>query len=828
MNIMDIMEKKFFFFKQLNNLEQNEITPWTMSGTETSRIFSDISTNSFINIIFNEKDILYNFIDYTYYEIYQDISEVHQLLKNNGYYLSESEYIKVIFKGGNVMSFLYEDIIKNKILNNNNIKNFNLSELLNYYKERNIEIPDDCKNFVHMDSDKNIETFLNDTSSKFKISDVDFTVYLNIKEPIRYSIFAQLYGKILMKSLNNIKNFFNNYYNNVRNEDNNEIIEIQHDTLLPFEPNDMDEDDIFEILKNYINIIKKENNIFNNKIYTPYNLTIQNNFIHFNKTFLNNFLIAAHDFENYKDNNNNSKYYEKIRNIRLIVLIKEYFELLIIYLTMYNNSKHHQLDDYDTEIIDDIISEIDNYLIITTKILLFHIKNKKRIVLDSNMYTLDKINDLLGNIKHKYNNSPELPHHSDSQELYKTKYSSSFNKKNIHTKVDLHRQNPNSDLLFTNYVKKQESDKNNEIDIVSKNNYIISCKNDVNVYNIEEINDGHNNYHYITYNNCIFTNNAYKTTSFDIYRIKFNIVGNNIFYKDGKPNKNYNLPSEFIDVSISNYLDSTRKIYYNEVQKEGCGLLKIINKNKTYYWDSYTIEQLINDLWFVLFSQKLGIPWYDTKYDKRITRTLILYCLLKITKNDKKNINWLCGLTDFLTLSCDMYSYTISNNNYPSINKFILGTDYLKKYTMEEGNFLSNYVIKNLTHDIKEIDLSNLIIVSDEYHEYDILLKFIIFYGNIMKNESFFTIFNNIRENSGITKYSFGQTINIHGTEINVLENNNNKFKNLLKTIINILPIIIYLMNETIDNCKVTDFKNCNKKINESDKKYKIVKNIQT
>ena len=31
-------------------------------------------------------------------------------------------------------------------------------------------------------------------------------------------------------------------------------------------------------------------------------------------------------------------------------------------------------------------------------------------------------------------------------------------------------------------------------------------------------------------------------------------------------------------------------------------------------------------------------------------------------------------------------------------------------------------------------------------------------------------------------------------------------------------------MNETIDNCKVTDFKNCNKKINESDKKYKILK----
>ena len=834
---MNTYNDLFYFLKHLNNLEIDDTAPWSIMGTDSARIFKDKSTDSFVEIIFDNIDKLNSFIDYTYYEIYSKIYRIHDLAKNNGFYLDESEYIKVIFKGGNVMSYYYDKIITDRILTNDGVSNFPLSELINYYTAHQINIPDNCRNHAHQGetADKTIRRFFNDNKKKFKLSDVDFTMYLNISNPIRYSIFAQLYGQILIHSLTNIKDFFNTYYESIRNDNNisQEIQDIIYNRQ-SFIPNDTENDFIIKQLCKRINIIKKENNkIFINPN-EVHNLDIRINFLKFQNIIFNNYIIEASDINNYDNILPGMLYFDQIRNIRIIVYINEYFELFKIYMTNYKNTLN--IVDPDNVIIDNFLIDVETNLIMSRQVLLLHIDNKKKRVLESNIYTLDKINLLMNNISEKYG-----PNDLDHEQLYRDKYISGFDKKNIHDKIKL-MKDPPSILTFHNYVTNQNSNPDNEINISSRNNTLIYAVNNLDITDIRNINTGDINYHYITYNNSICSDNYTKSSSFDLYRIKINIIVDKpIFAEKDVLIDKFNIPSEFIDVSIPNYTDSSRKMYYNEIQEKH-NIMNILSSSSlgtTYYWDSYSIEQLIVDLMFILFLQKSCIPWYDHKYDKRITRVLILYCLNKIIDPTLVTNNWLCALTDFLIFSCEMYTYSnfplpiiqgpiVQVPVYPDINKFILGRDYLQRYSIAEGTCISKYVLNNSIKKIKEIDYSDIILINDNYNDFGLILKFIIFYGYIMKHPNFFDIFNDIRKNGGIKKYTdINQTILLpDGLRIPVFNNNNNKFRILLETIINILSVIIFTMNELIPICRTGNLQTCQPIIigGLKNKKYKIIK----
>ena len=45
-----------FFFKHLNNYEMDETNPYSIIGTDNSRIFKDKSTDSFVKIIFDSNE----------------------------------------------------------------------------------------------------------------------------------------------------------------------------------------------------------------------------------------------------------------------------------------------------------------------------------------------------------------------------------------------------------------------------------------------------------------------------------------------------------------------------------------------------------------------------------------------------------------------------------------------------------------------------------------------------------------------------------------------------------------------------------------------------
>ena len=321
MNIGNIFNRRNYFLKHLNNFELDETKPHGMFGTSNARIFKDKSTDSFVEYIFTTNEKLYTFIDYCFYVIFADIINIHERLREHNYFLNNKEFITLIFKGGNVMSFFYDEIIKQKVLSVDKVK-FKLSSLKEYllcHEFENI-------NGLFDNNDGNIESYLIQQRSKFKISDVDFTIYINIVNEIKYSIVSEIYGKILMYSLIIITNFFNSYYDHVVNNDNPEIKALLADNDLDFISNDNPLNPNIHRINCRINKIKKENQdndnkdeddqICNNSIIVDFSNEIQ---------YILHITVNTFNRGNFVDETN--IFFDDIRNIRLFICINEYLKL---------------------------------------------------------------------------------------------------------------------------------------------------------------------------------------------------------------------------------------------------------------------------------------------------------------------------------------------------------------------------------------------------------------------------------------------------------------------------------------------------------------------
>lgn len=118
MNIKKDIYSNYFFTSHTNNLVMDETKPYSLFGYDNARVFKDLSTDSFIEKIFGEKDKLIKFIDFTFYSIFTNIPNIHKVMYVNGYFMDIEEYITIIFKGGNTMSFFF-DIILNAVSDKN-------------------------------------------------------------------------------------------------------------------------------------------------------------------------------------------------------------------------------------------------------------------------------------------------------------------------------------------------------------------------------------------------------------------------------------------------------------------------------------------------------------------------------------------------------------------------------------------------------------------------------------------------------------------------------------------------------------------------------------
>ena len=793
MEINNHFKQNYFFTSHINNLKLDETKPYSLYGTHKTRIFKDMSTDSFINVIFdvNSRDKLFNFVDYTFYEIFTAIPKIHILLNSHGHSLKPNEYITVIFKGGNVMSLFFDDITQKTL--NSQVQNFQLNQLVEYLKTHGINIGHIDSDSLFVNSHDNVANFFTNQKKKFKISDVDYTMYFNINDPVRYKIISQIFYQILVNSLVKIRNFFDSYYESVRNTMQPEIEQIQNNPNLPFEPYDDPTDPNIAIIGQFIDEIKNENNknfLFPQNI--TYSQSIENNFIklmYLTHCFAQ-FLITSNNFQLYNKITLNKE--RNIKNIRLITAIIEYLELAIQYFNSFNINQF-------------VINSI-SLLTIAENVLQFHLDNKKRRILDSQLYTLDSINNLMGNIAHQYNttNNPE------ALQLYESKYDVIFDKKENFQKHNLIRQNQNEDLIFHNYVQNEPANMLNEIDIEPRHDTIINCINGVKLYDI--ISSTNTKYHYITYNNSINSLSKLCQKTFDLFRIKFNVTAvKPLFIVNGEIKNTYKLPSEFVDVSVSGFTDATREKFYNEVQEEGICILQKIHNKSFYFWNSYTLTQLFNDLLDVLFTQTTTVPWYDSKYDKRIIRSLILYYFIKIT-SPNNNCDWICMITDIFELCLSMERH-VSNPDkipFPNIARFILGKNYLNHYTQNEANSITNFILSNCLDDLDNLLYNKIIKINKYYKDFEILIKFIIFYGWILTKNCFNDAFNRIRINTNLIPYEPGlQITHTNGTTQGIMTHNNTKYILLLKTCIDNFGILLYLFNEILPNCKYQNLTNC-------------------
>ncbi len=815
MNIKKEFDDKFFFTSHINNLVADETKPYSMFGSENARIFKDISTDSFVSNIFDKKDKLFKFIDCVFYLIYTRIPNIHNLLHSNNYYMDAYEYLTVIFKGGNVMLLFFDLMINYLRLSNSTIFETKLNTIYSYLKNHGIDLKNIDGDLFYQNSFETIDDFFNEHKKKFKMSDVDFTMYLNISEPIKYDIVSQLYNKILIDSLLEIRNFFDMYYeHDIENKFKNKINELKYNNYLPFKFNDDPYEPLIENLNFDIDVIKSSNskNFYSNSDLKVYLESIIYRFIinfFTGEIRIADILLYGTEKKNFiEPNSNSNKYYKYIINIRLITIIYEYLELLKVYCKIHEKKK--------------ILQTVNYFRIITLKIIRHHLDNKKRIIIDSEFYNDKTINNFMQEISSKYNRTT-------NPNLYNTKYSLSFDRKEIIQKINIQRENPDSDLVYypinknsANFVNNDNNNEKNEISISKKKDSLIYSSNDIKLYDMVNSDDEH--YHYISYNGVIYNSHEHYDRKFDLFRIKFNVkIIKPIISIDGVKINSYNIPSEFVDVSLPAFVDINRKYFYEEIQSEGINYLRYKTPNSIYNWNTYSIHQLYDDLLKILFGPTV-VPWYDSKYDKRIVRLLILYMFFVVKKNIHKTPNnnneqnneceWICMLSDILKLSNNLYEYIKNANvsNLDSINSIknvILGPNYLDYYSAEKSNYIINWIFDNIFYKLNENGYQSIIKVDDYYKDFEYVIRFFIFYSYSMKKPCFFDVFNNIRLYSGLLPYEPGKTIEKNNKTYDIIEYNNLKFAELLKLFVNIISVILFFINETDSNCNFNNLSEC-------------------
>ena len=259
------------------------------------------------------------------------------------------------------------------------------------------------------------------------------------------------------------------------------------------------------------------------------------------------------------------------------------------------------------------------------------------------------------------------------------------------------------------------------------------------------------------------------------------------------------IPSEFIDVSISKFIDTMRKHFIEEIKNDN-GKIGIYNINKDknkMFWNAYTIEQLFFDISSLLFNGLYLLPWYDNKYNKRITRMLLLYLLYQVNNEKNKienNIKWISVLIRILKLFINIKIY-IKNNGDQSFFPFKNISKILVMNNFEDNKEIQINITKNILDNCYlniEYDFRSIFNIKNEYFYFEYLIRIVIFYSYYMFKPNFLSILNSLRKNSNMPEYK-SENIEINGVLHNIIEVNNNKFNELIDIVISNLTVIIMI-----------------------------------
>ena len=230
------------------------------------------------------------------------------------------------------------------------------------------------------------------------------------------------------------------------------------------------------------------------------------------------------------------------------------------------------------------------------------------------------------------------------------------------------------------------------------------------------------NAHYMSINGTIYGNTTKIgfNINFDLFRIKCNVLANQekILYKYCQPNNAefdndaifipalFNLPSEFVDVSVGHFDDLNifpiiEEYYKNPKHFINHHLYEFKNVSPENFrsFTMYSSELIVDDLINTLFRQRYS-PQFDSKYNKRLVRLFYFYCMYNTIK-DKSSDN-LCKIlnlmkTEFMKISNSMSNCVensiVVNNSFGS--NFASNTsnndDFLIKSLSNAKSLLNNH-----------------------------------------------------------------------------------------------------------------------------------------
>lgn len=605
-------------------------------NTHKERQLKDITTDTFIEDMFSDtrpdnddvknvqrENNRFNFLAYVYtYLSLQVKLGLPQALIENNIIMKPGEDVYLLFKGGNMMYYKYEELKKH-------VKPILQGQFFRLF------------------------------DANFKISDFDFTCYIVVNDRERFYKVKKAVNQILWRETVKLRNFFESYMNvaldsAVNPELNGEPTQKDNNIFYPLENLDVNQvntnkEERIQNIKNRlfegVNIITSEDNhevILNKAMQINEQITdntkldfqqVQSTLFHL-RTYLYRKMIyhktpqkLSQSFDvQYKQLNQDLKtmivlMWRKISKYITDIKINDQNEFLniikgvhiptllavhevMVYIKQYREIIFDQEHNVNELILTQQSNDLHRFL--QTFIQNFTLIFQNRIV-ESDFYNIFTISELLKNVRKKFTDK------QDTLQVCET----------IYDEYQSFEEDVKKLKDRTNYNFIQLQGKELEVYMEKREDFYIqpSLLENSTTY----IDTSRSSFHYVYQNSTIkkLRNQSSSVVDFDLLRVKFNV---NLRASE----KVIKVPSEFIDISICNYDDSALTEFRNHTE-EGLGLFSISNTNNgnnlVLECFGYSIDFMVHDLIYVLYEQNLFTPWADAKYHKRIQRLNALQML---------------------------------------------------------------------------------------------------------------------------------------------------------------------------------------------------------
>lgn len=618
-NFVDLINQEHFTFShQLSGLSNEK----SLSVTNPVRAYRDSTTDAFVKNILNNETLRFLFLDYTFHLINSKIcTEINDYLTSNHYApLTGEENVYFVFKGGNVMNHFME-------LHLASIENiFKKIPLKNVSRKYQIKLDDPTLT--------NFDDYFTKLKENFKISDVDYSLYVRASSHARFLLIHEGSLRILARALDQISIHFDSIYESMKPAQLIDVLDTNDDVNDedPFVEryHQLKELMIDERFTPYWNIIKKE---LNN---TPFNQISAHKL---NKEYFDAIMKSILDGVEFVNQINTDTSY--LTKIYQLITVIQYLQT-IKYLGIENSNYNINVSNV-TNLDSELKSHLDNLLM-----------KKYDHLRVSEFYTVEKINQLKTDLMaalDKLVNEERYEEINNGLKVERTKYQ---------------------------LVKTPQMD---DLQILKRGNFIVKSNNNPLEQELS-FNTDESKFHYLTFNNIINITRATNKLNFDLMRIKFNVKAVNHIFKVNDKLKDVSIPSEFIDVSIPFYDDVAGQHYINH---SAYHLTKISLRNETIKRNiivqAYGLDDLVHDLSYVLFGQNYFVPWLDPKYNKRIIRFIfngIVDAYHHDCLENQCTPHLIKIYKDLLDFSTQMLEFVQGKTKYPYevCNKFIATTNH--------------------------------------------------------------------------------------------------------------------------------------------------------